>query len=79
MAFSVILLIELRKEHPELFDDHMVSEMKELLGEAVRQEIEWAYVIGNAGIERKDDNRLYPLSRQSEMEKPWICPDIPGM
>ena len=42
------IIIELRKEHPELFDDHMVSEMKELLMEAVRQEIEWAcYVIGN--------------------------------
>ena len=40
------IIIELRKEHPELFDDHMVSEMKELLMEAVRQEIEWAcYVI----------------------------------
>lgn len=36
------IIIELRKEHPELFDDHMVSEMKELLMEAVRQEIEWA-------------------------------------
>ena len=47
-GFSVILSSNFAKEHPELFDDHMVSEMKELLMEAVRQEIEWAcYVIGN--------------------------------
>ena len=50
------IIMELRKEHPELFDDAMVAQMRELLMEGVRQEIEWGhYVIGNdvAGGERR--------------------------
>src|SRR5699024_6490158 len=50
------IIIELRKEHPELFDDAMVAEMRELLMEGVRQEIEWGhYVIGDdvAGLNRQ--------------------------
>ena len=50
------IIIELRKEHPELFDDAMVAEMRELLMEGVRQEIEWGhYVIGDdvAGLNRR--------------------------
>lgn len=42
------IILELRKEHPELFTDEMVDELRELLKEGVRQEIAWGhYVIGD--------------------------------
>ena len=71
------IIIELRKEHPELFDDHMVSEMKELLMEAVRQEIEWAcYVIGNEvpGLNEKMITDYIRYLGNLRWKKPWICP-----
>lgn len=42
------IILELRKEHPELFTEKMVKELRELLMEGVRQEIAWGhYVIGD--------------------------------
>ena len=42
------ILLELQKEHPELFDEDTVAMLKEMLIEGVRQEIAWGqYVIGN--------------------------------
>ncbi len=42
------IIQELQKEEPQLFDDEMMAEMREMLIEGVRQECEWAeYVIGN--------------------------------
>lgn len=50
------MILELQKEHPELFDEKMVGEMRELLMEGVRQEIAWGqYVIGDeiAGLNQQ--------------------------
>lgn len=42
------IILELKKENPELFDQRMVREMRELLTEGVEQEIAWGhYVIGD--------------------------------
>ena len=42
------IILELQKEEPQLFDDAMKQEMKDMLVEGVRQEIEWGhYVIGD--------------------------------
>ena len=42
------MIQELRKEEPELFDDEMVRELREMIIEGVNQEISWGhYVIGN--------------------------------
>ena len=42
------IILELQKECPELFDEKMVKELRELLMEGVRQEIAWGhYVIGD--------------------------------
>ncbi len=42
------MIQELRKEEPELFDEEMINELREMIMEGVRQEIAWGhYVIGN--------------------------------
>ena len=42
------IILELQKEEPQLFDDAMKQEMKDMLVEGVKQEIEWGhYVIGD--------------------------------
>ena len=50
------IILELQKEHPELFDAVMIGQMRELLMEGVRQEIAWGhYVIGDevVGLNRQ--------------------------
>ena len=42
------IILELKKEEPELFTDEAVEELKEMMREGVRQEIKWGkYIIGN--------------------------------
>ena len=42
------IILELKKEEPELFTDDAVEELKEMMREGVRQEIKWGkYIIGN--------------------------------
>lgn len=42
------MLLELRKEEPQLFEPHLVEEYKEMLKTGVEEEIAWGnYVIGN--------------------------------
>lgn len=42
------IILELQKEEPQLFTEEMVAEMREMLVEGVRQEVEWGrYVIGD--------------------------------
>ena len=43
------VMLELQKERPDLFDEAMVQELRDMLMEGVRQEIAWGhYVIGDA-------------------------------
>ena len=43
------IIMELQKEEPQLFDDEMVAELRSMLEEGVKQEVEWGhYVIGNS-------------------------------
>ena len=43
------IILELKKEEPQLFDDKNVAMLREMLEEGVRQEIAWTrYVIGDA-------------------------------
>lgn len=42
------IILELQKEEPQLFTSETIAELKEMLMEGVRQEIEWGhYCIGN--------------------------------
>jgi ribonucleoside-diphosphate reductase beta chain len=43
------IILELKKEEPELFDENHIREIHDMIDEGVRQEIAWGkYVIGNA-------------------------------
>ena len=42
------MILELRKEHPELFTEELIEEYKAMLRHGVEEEIRWgAYVLGN--------------------------------
>ena len=42
------MILELRKEHPELFTEELIEEYKAMLSHGVEEEIRWgAYVLGN--------------------------------
>lgn len=42
------IILELKKEEPDLFTDEAVEELKEMMREGVRQEIKWGqYIIGD--------------------------------
>ena len=65
------IILELKKEEPDLFTPDKVKIYEYMMREGVKQEIEWGTICDRrqyTGTQPENDRRLYSIFRQSPLE-----------
>ena len=66
------ILLELKKEEPQLFTESRIEEYREMIKEGCQQEISWGHYV----IEPGYDYGLYPVSWKPEVYQSGFCANL---